>query len=612
VRGEALLRIARWEVSSGAGGIDRRAALLAGGALIILAGILPLVVGGAAAPDAGIYRAGASPSSPYYDALVADERFAVTAPEPGAVSSGQLDLMIDDRQVVVADDRTGQAAASTFRDAVESYNDRLMQREPDQAAAFPVSVQLRYVERDLQLVRRGGGGGDGSEGTSTTTGSGSDGAGGTGEDGGGSATSGSSDGASTSTATEGESGSADGGSMPAVGGGSFLTGSTTGSPADISPPFPFVSLVLAFAFVVPMNFVIQAYSSSILHERTNRRGELLLIAPVSSATIVAGKTLPYLLGMLAIAAATALLLGGGLVSLVAVAPVALLFLACAFLGGLLARSHKELTFVLVTVSVVVTTYVFVPAIFAQVHPIAAISPLTLVVRDLEGAAVPLGTAAFSTVPVAVAATTLFGLGLGLYREEDLFAQRPLPSKVLDALANPIRGRWSAGLLSALSIPFVFVGELLAVAVLFVLPLSVGLPVLLVLIAGIEEVAKSLHVYAGFRRGRYDPGLRSALVVGAASGGGFFLAEKFAVVAQVVGLSELPLGRAAFEVSAGTGGAASPLLLLGLLLAPLALHVVTAGIGAVGASRGRRDYAFGLLCAIVVHAAYNLVVVNAVG
>ncbi|HKJ59749.1 MAG TPA: PrsW family intramembrane metalloprotease, partial [Halobacteriales archaeon] len=374
----------------------------------------------------------------------------------------------------------------------------------------------------------------------------------------------------------------------------------------------FVSLVLAFAFVVPMNFVIQGYASSILHERTNRRGELLLIAPVRPATIVAGKTLPYFAVMVLIAAATAVAIGGGVVSIVAVVPVALLFLACAFVGGLMARSHKELTFVLVTVSVLVTTYVFVPAIFTQIHPIAAISPLTLVVRDLEGTAVSAGTAAFSTVPVAVVAGSLFALGLGLYREEDLFAQLPIPAKLLDALANPISGPKSAALLSALSIPFVFVAELLAVAVLFVLPLSVGLPVLIVLIAAVEEVAKSVHVYAGFARSRYDRGLRSAAVVGAASGAGFFLAEKLAVVVQVVGLAELDLGRAAFQLGAGTGGSASPPILAGLFLAPLALHVVTAGTSAVGASRSRRAYAAALVVAVAIHAAYNLTVVSALG
>ncbi len=61
-------------------------------------------------------------------------------------------------------------------------------------------------------------------------------------------------------------------------------------------------------------------------------------------------------------------------------------LGATFVGAMFARSFKELTFVTVAVSVFLTAYTFVPAIFTQVTPIALISPLTLVVRDLTGQA----------------------------------------------------------------------------------------------------------------------------------------------------------------------------------------------------------------------------------
>jgi hypothetical protein len=48
-----------------------------------------------------------------------------------------------------------------------------------------------------------------------------------------------------------------------------------------------------------------------------------------------------------------------------------------------------------------------------------------------------------------------------------------------------------------------------------------------------------------------------------------------------------------------------------LLLPLALHVATAAISAVGASRTRRAYVAALAVAIAVHLAYNLAVVGAV-
>ena len=578
-----LFRIARWEASA-----------------VAVAGT---------PQDANVYRVGVDPGSPYYDPVASDPSLSVREPESDALADGDVEVLITQGIVQAYDTPKGRTAAAAVKSAVRRYNERLMQAEADagnEAAAFPVSVELRYVSRGGIGIDAGSG--DGSDGG----GSGGDNSGGT-PDG-----SGGSDATTTPGAAPGTPATVDGsdggnggvGGIPSIGG-EALFGSSEGRPSDIQPPFPFVSLVLAFAFVVPMNFVIQAYASSILGERTNRRGELTLIAPVSPATIVAGKTLPYFAVMMGVATITALALGGGGIAIAAVVPIALLFLSAAFVGGMLARSHKELTFVLVSVSVGITSYVFVPAVFTNVTPIAAISPLTMVVRELEGAAVTAPVFLFSTVPMLIASAVLFGLGGGLYREEDLFAQKPIPGKVVDALAGPIRGAKSVAGLTILLLPFVVLAELLAVAVLFVLPLSVSLPVLLAFVAIIEEIGKSIHVFAGFERARFDRRLRSAVVVGAASGAGFFIAEKVVVLVQVVGLDTLDVGEV-LQASAGTGlGGTSPIVGIALVSAPLVLHVVTAGISAIGASRSRRAYLFALLGAVVVHTLYNLTVVTLV-
>jgi len=270
----------------------------------------------------------------------------------------------------------------------------------------------------------------------------------------------------------------------------------------------------------------------------------------------------------------------------------------------------------------------------NVTPVALISPLTLVVFDLQGEPVSLGETLFATGPTAIAAALLFGLGLGVYREEDLFTQKPVTRKTLDALAVRLsavgegvrespptglaarlpkraRGLAAVAVLTACTIPFVFVAELLAVAVLFALPVTVSIPILLVAVALVEEVAKSLHLYAGFERGVLARTDRVAVAVGLASGLGFFLAEKATAAAQAVGLTELYVGRAAFGAAAGAGGL-SPLVLVGLVLAPLALHGTTATISAVGARRSRTAYAATLAAATLVHAAYNLGVVRLYG
>ena len=83
------------------------------------------------------------------------------------------------------------------------------------------------------------------------------------------------------------------------------------------------------------------------------------------------------------------------------------------------------------------------------------------------------------------------------------------------------------------------------------------------------------------------------------------------LAQLVGLPELAVGRAAFA-PAGTVGVEALPLALGLLLAPLVLHAVTASLSALGARGGFRPYLVGLGAAVVVHTAYNLTVVTLLG
>lgn len=590
----AILRIARWEVTAGSYFVNRKTLLVSLVVLVSILVLIPVVFVVGSPHDAGIYRVGIADSDPYADAVAEDRRLVIHEPSRAAFNDGRLEILVGDNQILVRDSAKGRAASSAFVSAVESYNTQLMRQEPNQSLAFPVQVELEYVERSLIVTN--------AESTDDTTGNDGSTGGETGVDG--DESDSDSDQEVTPTAAPNDPGFPDRIGLPSIQSRGALFGQSSGTPTDVNPPFPFVSLVLAFLFVIPMNFVIQAYASSILHERSNRRGELLLVTPLSQLTIVAGKTLPYFVVMLSISLITTLLLGGGVVSVSATIPIALLFLGSGFLSGLIARSHKELSFLLVTVSVGLTTFVFVPAIFINIHPIASISPLTPIVHELEGSGISLGSFLFSTVPLTIVAGILFMFGIGMYREEDLFAHRPVGSKVLDALANFIRGPRSAAVLTVAMIPFVFVMELLSVSMLFIFPLQIGLPLLFVAIAVIEEIAKSIHVYAGFKRARYTPVTRTAVVVGVWSGIGFFVAEKGFLAAQLVGLEEIDLARYAFETSIGMGDSSLVLLPL-LFLLPLGLHCVTAAISSLGAMRGRMEYLGAVSLAVVIHTLYNL-------
>lgn len=657
MRPRKLLRIARWEVTRGAGRLDRRTLAIGAVALLLAALVVPIAATSGVGLEDGLYRVGVDESSPYYDVVESDDNFV---PVPDAtyddVRTGSVELLVTQGRIEAADSSKGDAALSAFHDSVRRYNQRQLRLESNQTAAFPVSVTLEFEEQSGIGAIIGASSGDGGDGTGDGTDGGDDtGEGGDSTDGGGDGggddgdgsdgdgpgdgsdgdgTGGGSDGDGTGDGSDGdgtEGGTDDDGTDDGGDGGStddggdseldgplgefgapLSGGSITGSPAEISAPFPFQSLVLAFLFIIPLNFLIQVYGSTMLSERINRRGELLLASPVTRIDIIGGKTLPYFTG--AMVAESVLAVGlvylvrgdlGGWLSVIALTPLVLLFLGTSFLGAMFARSYKELTFVTVTITVGLTAYAFVPAIFTDVNEIALISPLTIVVRDLQGAAVSLSEVAFSLTPPLLVAGVCFALGTGLYREESMFDQRSIPGRILDALAGPISSRWHVGVMTAALIPFVFVAQLFAIALLFPLQAvgNIAIVIILVVVAIIEEIAKSLHIYASYEHGQFDRGLRTALVLGVASGVGFFIGEKIALLAQLVGLPDLAVAEAGL-----VGGVASGPIVLLFLLAPLMLHIVTASMSALGARISRRAYVVGLVMAMVVHFLYNLAVV----
>lgn len=603
MRVRKVLRIARWEVFRSAGGLDRRTLAFSLVALVLAGAVVPFALGGGIYD--GLYVVGVGDDSPYSDAVEESQTLRKAPVSWNAFESGELDVLITD-DIHVADTQKGEAALSELRDAVRRHNAGTV-AAVNESAAFPVSVNVRYVDRDTTPTgvgtgTVGEGTGDGAE-NGTDGGAEGDGEGGdSGEDGG------------DGEGTDGEGGGGENGgdgedeglSLPSGGlDGIFGGGGSAGSPGNIAPPFPFESLILAFAFLVPLNFVVQAYSTSIMNERIGRRGVLTLASPVSRYEIIAGKTVPYFVAALGITAGVALAVGGSVVSVAAIAPVALVFLALTFVGSMFARSYKELTFVTVFVSVFVTTYVFVPAIFTEVDPIAAISPLSIVVQDLQDVSVNSSWFAFSSAPLLFSSAVLFSLGAGVYREEDMFTQRGVPHKALDALSSWLRRRASVTKVTILLIPFVFAVQLLVLAALFALPVEVSIPVLLTTAALVEETAKSVSVYAGFANSVFERSTKNALALGALSGLGFFIGEKVMHVAQIVGLDSLEVGRATL----GVGFEVTPAVAVVLFFLPLALHVSATCVASLGAQYGRREYVVALVGATVLHAIYNLTVVS---
>ena len=580
--------IARAEVGRTGGSFNRKTSLLLL-ALGLVAGALgPGVTEGGLDFDADIYRVAITPDSPLLPAVRESHLFRLVDEPVGSatVDADRAELAITSTTVYARDTSKGQAALAALKQAAKDHSYRNLRLEDDLAAAFPVRVEVRYEPQDVAAPGAAlPAGGDLPEPERPT---------------GGGQTGGVAGGTGGGTPALPEDGT-DGGFrlLPPE--------SSLSTPETLSPPFPFRSLLLAYLFLIPMNFIVQVYAGSAIAERLGRKGEALLASPARRWEIIAGKALPYFGLMMLIAAGITLWIGGSWLSLVAVAPLALAFLSLEFVGAMFARSFRELTFLTVFTSVLITIYAFLPAVFTSVHPIALVSPISLVVFDLRGDAVTFGQVLYATLPLSFFSLMLYVLGAALYHEEDLFHQKPVLAKAVDAVARRVKGLRSGFSLSFLLIPLVFVIELLLITFLFAWPVGVGVVGILLAVALVEEAFKGIPSYAALRRGRVP--VQRALAFGALVGLGFFAAEKGFLLASLVGLLDVPAAAAVF----GAGGAmegvtdASLFLLAALLTGPLVLHVATASLTAWGAGQGKRTFALCFVTAVAVHTLYNLAV-----
>jgi ABC-type Na+ efflux pump permease subunit len=373
---------------------------------------------------------------------------------------------------------------------------------------------------------------------------------------------------------------------------------TLATPSHLSPPIPFKSVVLSFLFIFPIYFIAQFFSSSIMEERIKRKGELLLVSPVNSYQIVLGKLLPYLLGSIVLVALMTFRLGGSPWIILLVLPISLIYLSTSFLGGIIARSYKELSFVLIFLSVFLSGYIFFPAMFSNVHAISIISPMTLVVRLLENETVSISDYLFSTISFYLISILIFIFGIFIYREEDLFTQKTISGKLLDSIQEFIkRAQFPFFSLSIVLIPIAFSIQMMLIVLMFNFPIRIGIVFFIVVAAFIEELVKSAGIYTVFSRKMSDATTGNALKFGILSGLGFFAGEKLLLLVVIAGISSTAFG--------SVMGA-------GLLIFPLLLHVTSTTVASLGIRySGCRYYFASVILASVVHAAYNIYLVRGV-
>ncbi|MGA8379433.1 MAG: PrsW family intramembrane metalloprotease, partial [Methanoregula sp.] len=376
--------------------------------------------------------------------------------------------------------------------------------------------------------------------------------------------------------------------------GSFVT------PDQLSPPLPFDSIILVFVFIFPLYFTSQFFMMSIMNERIERQGEPLLSLPVKTSSIIIGKMLPYFLGMLAICAGITLYIRASPLVLLPLIPIIIFFLANALVIGMLARSFKELSFISIFFSTVATSYLFFPSIFANVHVISLVSPLTLIVLTIQGTAWTVSDYVYATALFWLTAAVLFYIAAQNFNEERLFSEKKFLPRIREFVSGiiPQQHPYAAlFLLAVFSIPFVFMAQMMGLVVFFNLPMPYSLVLLLVLAALIEEMAKTAGIYTLFVR---DPSFfswKNLILACAATAIGFLVGEKLLLFATLTQITESVFGSVLF-------------LSLGVLWMPLLLHFACVLIVACSLKAGgRKGLLPGLIAATVLHCCYNLYILG---
>ncbi|HMK44999.1 MAG TPA: ABC transporter permease [Methanocella sp.] len=394
----------------------------------------------------------------------------------------------------------------------------------------------------------------------------------------------------------------------------FVSENETIIPSLMNPPMPLSQIILAFLYIVPIFFISVFFTSSFMDEKTNRRLNILMSAPVSALDIIAGKMLPYFSFALVVIVTVTLVLNGNLpLSLAIFIPVVLFIFAIYLMVALFYRTYKDQTFFSMAAITFITGYLVFPALFADVNSLSYISPLTLAVQMYRGESFSILEYVFSTLPMYFVFLIGMYVGVRIFNEEYLMGYGPLYRKSGDAIYLSINRRhvyMSVFLLSVFLIPIVFMVELIILALATnIQQMFVMIVVLLFFCAMVEEIAKSSGIVMLLENGDVSS-YRKVLVLSFISALGFWLGEK-ALLA--LSLSIMP-GSALLNAMSGTADTtASPIILLVLLLLPLAAHFVFTSTVCVSTKKlGARWYFAAVMAGTLIHTLYNVYSMHSMG
>lgn len=596
-----LLTLSRWEIRRFFTTMSRDLLPLA-----VVLFILLLLVSGFAAQRGmhlqdGLYQIGVD-SPVYFDVIGGDNRFNVydSSSIPGVPpQSAGVDLKIQTGTILRSPGEKGRAAQKSLERDYQIYTDRVYQQQDDLFAAYPLWIQNDYVTSELNFLATQSGQQLGVPGKAPSSPPEPD-----------------------LPVTEVSPPTSQVPSDTALLRTDLAqqmtkdqeqlnryTGLFTGPgtvqnpykvPSLLSPPLPFDTIIFIFVFIFPLYFTSQFFMMSIMNERTLRQGEALIAAPVRPSVLILGKMLPYAIGMLLVATAILLVVHADIMAIFPLIPVILFFLAFALFIGMISRSYKELSFISIFFSTIATSYLFFPSLFANVHVVSLLSPVTLVVYVMQGTGYTITDYLYATSLFYLTSLILFAVCIRNFREEQLFTESGMMAKIMQYLGGLVQPRYwwlSLLLIGLISIPFVLMAQMMYLVLFFNLPMPVSLILIMLLAALTEEIAKGAGIVALITAmpGFLNP--RVLVIASAAIALGFLIGEKLLLFVTISQISDSIFGAAIF-------------LSIGMLWMPFLLHM--AGVLITGGFvlyKGKKALPIGLMFATILHLLYNLYVLR---
>ncbi len=368
----------------------------------------------------------------------------------------------------------------------------------------------------------------------------------------------------------------------------------TNTPENLNPFDQMKTLFIVIFLTVPLSMISFVFSNSVMKEKVNKRGIYYLVSPTKPYEIIIGKMIPYLISAYIVAIPVFYknvigwknFLGASAILLV----IILIYFAISFVCVMLARTHKELSFLSVFFISMYSCYILVPSFMVNISFISLASPLTVIVKIFQNDLISAKLYMFSIVPNLLVAFIIFYFGLKLFNDENLFSYKLLVDKFRYSLNEILTYPWKIALITFFTVPLVFMIELMLILFLMSFQNFLAAFFMIIVAAFIEECFRNSGIYIMLTRKEKASSL-DVVKYGLLSGVGFFLGEKVLLLVMIAPFVEAYL----------------TLIFAGIVM-PLLLHsALSVVFGFIIQKKGKEYFGVALAITTMLHFLINLTI-----